>query len=352
MTRRRLQWIAGGLLLVSLSVYLHAAASYPGGVKAFTTKNVGDVVQASHIDDLQDEVTAIEQALLTVGFAHDLFPSTDAARSLGTSSSQWLDIFASRKVRTGLLNFRASTTLTIATGVVTATRSYHAIDTEGAAATDDLDTVTAGTGLEEGAILTLRAANVAHVVTAKDTTGNLLLNGDFAFSATDRTLTLLYDGTNWRELGRSVETSIAGAMTLLHSGSGTDSTVGATNVDTYALASQLTDKDTLYISMTLRSTGAAATIVPTIINSTDTATLATPTSINNAYRIYNFWSRVVVGSPTLVTTVGTGNAFIAPAAVTFTTNFTGAWTIALHHAGITAPDTLVWSWSIYKIAGQ
>lgn len=41
------------------------SASYPSAVKAFATRNSGDTIQASHIDDLQDEVTAIETGLLT-----------------------------------------------------------------------------------------------------------------------------------------------------------------------------------------------------------------------------------------------------------------------------------------------
>jgi hypothetical protein len=39
-------------------------ASFPTSVKAFTTKNTNDTIQASHVDDLQDEVTAIETLLL------------------------------------------------------------------------------------------------------------------------------------------------------------------------------------------------------------------------------------------------------------------------------------------------
>lgn len=35
-------------------------ASFPGAVKTFTTKNTADTIEASHINDLQDEVTAIE----------------------------------------------------------------------------------------------------------------------------------------------------------------------------------------------------------------------------------------------------------------------------------------------------
>lgn len=46
------------------------AASYPTAVKAFATRNTGDTIQAAHVNDLQDEVTAIENALLN-GLAHD-----------------------------------------------------------------------------------------------------------------------------------------------------------------------------------------------------------------------------------------------------------------------------------------
>lgn len=38
-------------------------ASYPTSVKAFTTKNTGDVVQSAHVNDIQDEVAAIEAGL-------------------------------------------------------------------------------------------------------------------------------------------------------------------------------------------------------------------------------------------------------------------------------------------------
>lgn len=41
------------------------SASYPTSVKSFTTKNPGDTIQSVHVDDLQDEVAAIEQDLIT-----------------------------------------------------------------------------------------------------------------------------------------------------------------------------------------------------------------------------------------------------------------------------------------------
>jgi len=39
-------------------------ASYPGAVKTFTSRSAGDVIQPSHVNDLQDEVNAIEAGLL------------------------------------------------------------------------------------------------------------------------------------------------------------------------------------------------------------------------------------------------------------------------------------------------
>lgn len=41
-------------------------ASYPNSAKSFTTKNngAGNVIDASHINDLQAEVTAVEQDLI------------------------------------------------------------------------------------------------------------------------------------------------------------------------------------------------------------------------------------------------------------------------------------------------
>lgn len=92
------------------------------------------------------------------------------------------------------------TELTIATGVVTATKSYHSIDTQSDAASDDLDTINGGS---EGQILVIRANNAARTVVAKDGTGNLKLAGDMSLDNSEDTLTLIFDGTNWLEMARS-----------------------------------------------------------------------------------------------------------------------------------------------------
>lgn len=94
----------------------------------------------------------------------------------------------------------ASTELTIATGAVTATKSYHTIDTEGDAASDDLDTISGG---RAGQILVVQANNSARTVVLKDGTGNLKLSGDISLDNAEDTATLVSDGTNWYLLASS-----------------------------------------------------------------------------------------------------------------------------------------------------
>lgn len=61
------------------------AASYPTSAKTFTVKNATDTIQASHINDLQDEVTAVEQGLL--GGVSPLSCSNFSAASLSAAGS-------------------------------------------------------------------------------------------------------------------------------------------------------------------------------------------------------------------------------------------------------------------------
>lgn len=179
-------------------------AEYPTAVKTFSAVNNGDTITDTLFEAAYDEITAMQQAILTDGLEHNLFPQSSAdARTLGTSSKYWGLSFLKG------VNLLAAAELTVATGAVTASQGLHRLDTEADAASDDLDTITAGSGMADGFLLVLRAENTARVVTLKDGTGNLLLGGDYALSATDRTITLIYDGTNWREIARSVQTATA-----------------------------------------------------------------------------------------------------------------------------------------------
>lgn len=77
------------------------SASYPSSAKSFTTKTDGvDTNAAADVNALQDEVTAVESALLT-SLAHDL-KFTDATYDIGKSgATRPRDLFISRNATVG-----------------------------------------------------------------------------------------------------------------------------------------------------------------------------------------------------------------------------------------------------------
>jgi hypothetical protein len=92
--------------------------------------------------------------------------------------------------------------LTIASGSITPIFLYQIVDTEGGAASDDLDTIV-GTNMLAGDILTLRNVTSGRSVTLKDGTGNLALEGDFVLSNDKDTIQLLWNGSSFQETSRS-----------------------------------------------------------------------------------------------------------------------------------------------------
>ena len=93
--------------------------------------------------------------------------------------------------------------LTINNGAITlGDGSHYKVLNEAAAAEDNLDTINGGTA--QGQILLLWAGNAAQVPTLRHGVGNLgLANGrDYALTSTSKPIALVFDGTNWLELGR------------------------------------------------------------------------------------------------------------------------------------------------------
>lgn len=105
-------------------------------------------------------------------------------------------------ITAGRLQTTNGGTLTIASGAITATTSFHKIDTEGAASSDDLDTINGGL---DGYRLVIRPNADARTIVVKDGTGNIHCNGDFTMDSEQDAMELIYD-TNlsaWMELSRS-----------------------------------------------------------------------------------------------------------------------------------------------------
>lgn len=96
-------------------------------------------------------------------------------------------------------------TLTIASGAITLpTRQavgFYYVDTEGSAATDDLNTLNGGATY--GQIVILSAISSARTVVVKDGTGNMQLAGDFSMDNSEDKITLVWNGGQWFELSRS-----------------------------------------------------------------------------------------------------------------------------------------------------
>lgn len=92
----------------------------------------------------------------------------------------------------------AGPTLVIASGSITPTHSFHLVDTEGAGAADDLDTIV-GTNALPGNPLVLMQVDDARDVTAKNGTGNLTneSSGDLGLVNTTRMLVCHWNGTKW-----------------------------------------------------------------------------------------------------------------------------------------------------------
>jgi len=98
-------------------------------------------------------------------------------------------------------------TATISGGAITYTGAYMVIDTEGGAATDDLDTINGG---QDGDIVIIRTTNNARDITVKHGTGNIILKPleeDVFLDFENDRIVLQYKQSNngWEEVSRSVQ---------------------------------------------------------------------------------------------------------------------------------------------------
>ncbi len=83
-------------------------------------------------------------------------------------------------------------TLTEGTGMLTTSRSAITVDTQAAAATDDLDTINGG---RDGHVLVVRATDDTHTIVLKNGTGNIVCIRDISLSAYTDLALLVYNST-------------------------------------------------------------------------------------------------------------------------------------------------------------
>jgi len=100
----------------------------------------------------------------------------------------------------GLTTLGSFSELTIASGGITVTSSVHTVDTQGDASSDNLNTINGGS---TGSILYLTTADSSRDVTLKDDSDNLRLAGDCTLASSNDSITLIKNGSIWREISRS-----------------------------------------------------------------------------------------------------------------------------------------------------
>lgn len=120
-----------------------------------------------------------------------------------TGGTQRIQVDNNETTIKNILNLGGDSSLIIASGVITVTQSYHQVDTQSEASTDDLDNINGGS---EGSILVLRSLTGARDIVLRDAVGNIRLAGsaNFTLLASDDTIMLLRTEGNWVEVSRSV----------------------------------------------------------------------------------------------------------------------------------------------------
>jgi len=152
------------------------------------------------------------------------------------SGTQWYSLFLATVSDTGNNTFTGNNTLsgtttltgnvltpndgtlTIASGVITVTGVYHLLDTEGGAATDDLDTINIGV---DGQYLELRTVNSARDVNITNA-GNISTptNTSITLGANNQTIYLKYDGSLSKWIVLATNSNIPPTVQNLTTGTG------------------------------------------------------------------------------------------------------------------------------------
>lgn len=165
-------------------------------------------------------------------------------------------------------------------------------------------------------------------------------------------------GTDWEPYTPST------GMSLYGQAEGTDTNVAAANVATFAITG-LTVKDTLRVVFRFSSPTAQTAGPILAYNSTDSVVLANlcATVAGDTFTAGSMEFGVDQGSDKSVISVGptftpvtidgtNENGFSNWGTRTVTTAWTGNWTLAIRHGGVTATGTFRYRVAVYRVAGQ
>ena len=193
---------------ITVTASMHTLSTFAGA----PTQDLVDIFGVSDGDILILKLNALGQAITVkdgVGnIALDnqdfVLGSLEARLTLqydpNAAIPRWVELSRSPTPNPETFGFLNSGTLTIAAGVINVLGSFYFVDTEGGAATDDLDSIV---GLVTGEFLLLQSVSAARVITARDGIGNIQLAGNFVFNNPNDRLLLQRDGVNFVEVSRA-----------------------------------------------------------------------------------------------------------------------------------------------------
>lgn len=204
-------------------------------------------------------VSAVDLASHTNGLGASLVGLEDAGSLIVATQVE----LALQELKT-VAKWKAATTLTISGGVVTRTQFLHGVDTEAAAASDDLDTISGGAS---GDLLLIHASNGAHTVVIKHGTGNIVcpVAADISLAEADDYALLVHEGTNWTVVAfKTLATpaiAIADALNLITATNVEDALQELVKYQTLSLADPGTGvaipvTRSAYVGLTIGSAGA------------------------------------------------------------------------------------------------
>lgn len=136
-----------------------------------------------------------------VSLIHCQADSSGSAALVGTFTQIQLNnnIGVPGTLSAGILKLTHGGTATIAAGVIAATASFLYVDTEAAAATDDLDTISGGS---TGQIIILQSAVSTRDVTIKNGTGNIDCKADIVLDGNRDCIAFIFGNANhWERFG-------------------------------------------------------------------------------------------------------------------------------------------------------
>ena len=261
--------------------------TYPGTLDTWSDKtDAVDTYLAADINNLQDAVEAVQTEL-----------GTDVAGSVTDLKTRLSTVISDA----GFLDFKAATTLTISSGGITVAQNWHIIDTEGASASDDVDTISGGA---DGYVVFAKSANTARNVVLKHDTGNILCAGsaDLTLNTSHDLAILIYSGS----LSKWIATSLVAAASVSAANTWTVNQYFAAGMrHMYHGLSANTTLTNAYYMVDVDASGGAVTIVlPTAASiAGQTFIIRKNDSSANAVTIDGYSSETINGAATLAISV-------------------------------------------------